>query len=92
MAVLWMGGGLCCTCAVAAFTYLRSPRRPVVVNCHFCNTDHQVTVVGNLIEFVISNHFHFKGGGGGFGLHRTQFLKLIILNINKQKQTKNLKN
>jgi predicted ferric reductase len=58
MAVLWMGGGLCCTCAVAAFTYLRSPRRPVTVNCHFCNTDHQVTVVENLLEFVISNHFY----------------------------------
>ncbi len=64
MAVLWMGGGLCCTCAVAAFAYLRSPRRPVTVNCHFCNTDHQVTVVGNLIDFVIRygtvvlNHFH----------------------------------
>jgi hypothetical protein len=57
MAVLWMGGGLCCTCAVAAFAYLRSPRRPVTVNCHFCNTDHQVTVVGNLIDFVIFNHF-----------------------------------
>jgi hypothetical protein len=62
MAVLWMGGGLCCTCAVAAFAYLRSPRRPVTVNCHFCNTDHQVTVVGNLIDFVIFNNFLYKYG------------------------------
>jgi hypothetical protein len=48
--LLWMGGGLvgCCTCGVlAAWKYWRHPRRPVSVNCHFCNTDHKVSLQSN---------------------------------------------
>lgn len=47
MAALWgWGDGLCC-CAcgvvvVAAVRYWRHPRRPVTVNCHFCNSDTKV--------------------------------------------------